>query len=33
MAKDLKLIEQCEDKAKSWMSPSFDEETRLAVKK
>lgn len=32
MAKDLKLIEQCEDKAKSWMSPSFDEETRLAVK-
>lgn len=33
MAKDLKLIEQCEDKAKSWMSPSFDSETRLAVKK
>lgn len=32
MAKDLKLIEQCEDKARSWMSPSFDEETRLAVK-
>ena len=32
MANDLKLVEQCENKAKQWMSPSFDEETRLAVK-
>jgi len=31
MAQNAELIAQCEGKAKEWLSPSFDEETRTAV--
>ena len=31
MANNAELIQQCEERAKKWLSPSFDEETRCAV--
>ena len=31
MENNSQLIAQCEAKAKEWLSPSFDEETRKAV--
>lgn len=33
MAHNSELIAQCEAKAEQWLSPSFDEETRMAVRK
>ncbi|MFC2711759.1 phospho-sugar mutase, partial [Hoylesella oralis] len=33
MARNSELIAQCEAKAEQWLSPSFDEETRMAVRK
>lgn len=33
MAQNSELIAQCEAKAEQWLSPSFDEETRMAVRK
>ena len=33
MAHNSDLIAQCEAKAEQWLSPSFDEETRMAVRK
>lgn len=33
MANNSELIAQCEAKAKTWLSPSFDEETRKEVEK
>src|SRR3712207_9071619 len=31
MANNQELIAQCENRAKQWLSPSFDEETRKSV--
>ena len=31
MANNTELISQCEAKAKQWLSPAFDEETRKEV--
>ena len=31
MEKNTELIAQCEERAKQWLSPAFDEETRQAV--
>lgn len=32
MENNAALIAQCEEKAKQWLSPAFDEETRKSVK-
>ena len=32
MAENTNLIQQCMERAKEWLSPAFDEETRNAVK-
>lgn len=32
MENNAQLIAQCEERAKQWLAPSFDEETRNAVK-
>ena len=31
MEKNTELIAQCEERAKQWLSPAFDEKTRQAV--
>ena len=33
MENNTELIAQCEAKAKQWLSPSFDEETRSEIQK
>ena len=33
MAHNSELIAQCKAKAEQWLSPSFDEETQMAVRK